>query len=250
VTAHALSVRGLSVDRGGVRALDDVDLHLDDGEVLGIVGPNGAGKSTLIQAIIGQLTPRAGTIEIHGRAGRPDPRLLAHVPQQGTPDPLFPAVVEEVVWMGRYPHTGALGRRRAADRDAVAAALEATGLTSVRTRSVTALSGGQQRRVVIARALAQEAGLVLLDEPFAGIDTPTERDLRRVVVGLAAAGRGVLLVDHDLGAVGRDCDRVILLRQRVRATGRPADVLVPRVVSAAYGLPPDLDGLPTDREAG
>lgn len=231
-----IDVVGLHVAYGAVLALEDVSLTAHRGQVVGIVGPNGAGKSTLVRTIMGLQAPTSGRTVVAGRPGRPDPRQLAYVPQQANPDPLFPAVVEEVVWMGRYPHLGALRRRRPADRDAVAQALARTGLTDLRDRSVQSLSGGQQRRVAIARALAQEADFVVLDEPFAGLDAPTERDLRGVIADLAADGTGVLLVNHDLGIVAEDCDWVVLLRRTVQAAGTPADVLVPEVVAAAYGM--------------
>lgn len=231
-----IDVINLHVAYGSVLALEDVTLSAHRGQVVGIVGPNGAGKSTLVRTIMGLQAPTAGHVEVAGRAGRPDPLRLAYVPQQANPDPLFPAVVEEVVWMGRYPHLGPLRRRRPVDTAAVEQALARTGLAALRDRSVQTLSGGQQRRVAIARALAQEADFVVLDEPFAGLDAPTEHDLRRVITDLAVDGTGVVLVNHDLGIVAEDCDWVVLLRRTVQAEGTPAEVLVPAVVAAAYGM--------------
>ena len=231
-----IDVEELSVSYGGLQALTDVSLQVRRGQVVGVVGPNGGGKSTLVRTVMGLLAPQRGRVLVAGAAGRPDPRRLAYVPQQATPDPLFPAVVGEVVGMGRYPHLGMWRRSGPADREAVAEARERTGLADLAGRSVAELSGGQQRRVAIARALAQQADFVLLDEPFAGLDAPTEQDLRGVIAGLAADGAGVLLVNHDLGAVAQDCDHVLLLRRTVQAAGPPSAVLQPATVAAASGM--------------
>ncbi|HUG84910.1 MAG TPA: metal ABC transporter ATP-binding protein [Euzebya sp.] len=246
--AGRIDVEELDVSYGSLRALQDVSLQVHAGQVVGVVGPNGGGKSTLVRTIMGLQVPQRGRVLVGGVPGRPAPRRLAYVAQQATPDPLFPAVVEEVVWMGRYPHLGLWRRPATADRAAVEQALARTGLLGLRRRSVSALSGGQQRRVAIARALALGADFVLLDEPFAGLDGPTEHDLRAVIAQLAADGAGVLLVDHDLGAVAQDCDQVILLRRTVQAVGPPAEVLRPTVVAAAYGM--RVPAGSSDREEG
>jgi ABC-type Mn2+/Zn2+ transport system ATPase subunit len=246
--ARGIVVEGLTVDHGSTRALEAVDLVVRPGQVVGLVGPNGAGKSTLVRAVVGLGRAgsgriSAGQVRVDGAGAGTEPRRLAWVPQDAGPDPLFPATVEDVVWMGRYPHLGAFRRRGDGDRRAVAAALASTGLADLLHRPVATLSGGQQRRVAIARALAQQADYVVLDEPYAGLDRPTASDLRAAVRQLAADGVGVLLVNHDLTAVAEDSDHVVLLRRSVQAAGPAADVLTPAVIARAYGMP-DPEGQP------
>lgn len=236
--AALLDVDGVTAAQGGVDVLVDASVSVEPGQVVGVVGPNGAGKTTLLRVVLGLHPLRAGRVSVAGWGvrGRLDPLAVAHVPQRATPDPLFPAVVEEVVWMGRYPHLGPLRRPRRVDVEAVERAMALTGIAGLARRPVHDLSGGEQRRVAIARAMAQTTPLLLLDEPYAGVDAPTEADLRAVLGRLAADGVGILLVDHDLHAVAQDCDVVVLLNRTVRAAGPPATVLDPPVVAAAYGV--------------
>ncbi len=232
-----LSVRGLTVTYRRRPALRGVALDAPLGAVTGVVGPNGAGKSTLLKAVLGLVTPDTGTVTVDGRPVGEQRRRLAYLPQRSAVDWDYPAQVAEVVAMGRYPHLGPVRRMRDVDRRQVAAALERVGLTALATRQIGELSGGQQQRVFFARALAQEASLLLLDEPFAAVDAPTVRLLSDLLRDLAAAGHGVVVVNHDLSAVDALCDRLVVLNQTVLAEGPTAQVLVPDVLGRAYGDP-------------
>jgi len=234
----ALAVRGLTVTYRQRAALRGVAFDAADGQVTGVVGPNGAGKSTLLKAVVGLVAPDAGTVTVGGKPIGRMRRQVAYLPQRSVIDWDYPAQVGEVVAMGRYPHLGPLRRRHAHDRQQVANALERVRLAELATRQIGELSGGQQQRVFLARALAQEASLYLLDEPFAGVDAPTVTLLSTLLRELAAAGSAVVLVNHDLAAVETLCDRLLLLNQVVIAEGASAEVLLPEVLSAAYGAVP------------
>ncbi len=249
-----LAVSGVTSSYGGTVALRDVSLAVQAGEIVGVAGPNGAGKSTLVQAILGLQPLDAGSVALDGRPVGAARARLAYLPQRASIDWDFPALVHEVVRMGRYPHRGALRRHRSEDRRAVAHALERVGLDGLAGRRIGELSGGQQQRVFLARALAQEADVILLDEPFAGVDALTEQLLVARLRELAAGGVAVLLVHHDLATVAGLVDRLLLLSRRPVAWGTPSEVLTPDLVAAAYGgLPTGLPRLtppPADRPGG
>ena len=238
-TSAQLDVRDLTVSYDGVPALRGVTFSCGPGEVCGIVGPNGAGKSTLVKAILGLLVPDSGSITVGGRPVDDVRRSIAYLPQRSEIDWDYPAVVEEVVTMGRYPHLG-LGRRPGArDRRLVRAALERVGLQDFARRQIGELSGGQQQRVFLASALAQEASMLLLDEPFAGIDALTEQLLQRQVHALRDAGATIVVVNHDLATVGRLYDRLLVLSRRVVAFGPVAETFTAATIAEAYGGVPD-----------
>jgi manganese transport system ATP-binding protein len=237
-TAPALDVRGLTVRYGEVLALDDATLGLVGGRVTGLIGLNGSGKSTLLKAVMGIVRPESGTVRVLGlppdaarRAG-----LVGYVPQAEDVDWTFPITVREVVTMGRYGRMGPLRRPRAADVAAVDVALERVDLTALADRQVGALSGGQRKRVFVARCLAQDAPVLLLDEPFAGVDQRSEAGITALLRGLVAEGRAVLVSTHDLQALPSLADEVVLLSTRVLATGPPDDVLRPHHLSRLLGL--------------
>ena len=237
----ALDVRNLTVRYGDVLALEDATLHLSGGRVTGLIGLNGSGKSTLLKAVMGIVKAQSGTVRVLGlppdgarRAG-----LVGYVPQSEDVDWTFPITVREVVTMGRYGRMGPLRRTRSADVTAVDAALERVGLTALADRQVGELSGGQRKRVFVARCLAQEAPVLLLDEPFAGVDQRSEAGITALLRGLVAEGRAVLVSTHDLQALPTLADEVVLLSTRVLATGRPADVLQPHQLSRLLGLETD-----------
>lgn len=240
MNAAQLEVRGVTVSYGGLVALRDVSLTALGGEVLGVVGPNGAGKSTLIKAILGLVPLDAGAITLDGGPAGANRSALAYLPQRSTVDWHYPAQVREVVAMGRYPHRGALRRRTATDRQAVDDALDRVGLADLGRRPIGELSGGQQQRVFLARALAQQARVLLLDEPFAGVDALTEQLLVDRLRTLAAEGVAVVIVHHDLASVGALFDRLLLLSRRVVAFGPTAQVFTAESVGAAYGGVPAL----------
>ncbi len=222
----AVCVRDLVVRYERVLALDHIDLTLESGMVLGIVGPNGSGKSTLLKTIAGLVVPASGTVEVFGAAPRTlAPATIAYVPQVEAVDWNFPANVADVVAMGRFPRMHPLARFSNHDRAVVDAALEALRLGDLRTRHISHLSGGQQQRAFVARAIAQEPKLLLLDEPTTGVDAATEESLRELVRSLAENGLPVLMTTHDLDRAGEWFDRLAVVDRRVLAEGDPATVL-------------------------
>src|SRR5262249_51877220 len=207
-----LTVEGAPVAFGAHRVLDGVSMEISPGEFTALVGPNGAGKSTLLRIVLGLLAPQAGRVELFGSPPRRlrDRWRLGYVPQRPRLAPDLPATVEEVVGAGRLAKTGWWRRPRPADRAAVAHALESVALGDLRTERVTELWGGQQQRVLIAKALASEPQLLILDEPIAGVDAQAQRLFRDSLVHLLREhGASVLLVSHELGAVADDLDRVV-----------------------------------------
>jgi len=224
--SSAVRVAGLVVRYGRVLALDRIDLELARGMALGIVGPNGSGKSTLLKAIAGLVPPTSGRVDVFGAPPRTlPPGSIAYVPQVEAVDWTFPASVEDVVAMGRYPRLRPLARFSKADRAAVDAALDALRLGDLRSRHISQLSGGQQQRAFVARAIAQEPKLLLLDEPTTGVDAQTEESLRAIVRGLVADGLPVLMTTHDLDRAAEWFDRLAVVDRRVLAEGDPASVL-------------------------
>jgi manganese transport system ATP-binding protein len=223
---NAIDVRDLRVQYERVVALDGVNLALPSGIALGIVGPNGSGKSTLLKTIAGLVRPAAGSVTVFGKEPRElPPGTIGYVPQIEDVDWQFPANVRDVVAMGRYPRLGAFARFGAADRAAVIGALAALDLTGLADRHIAQLSGGQQQRAFVARALAQEPKLLLLDEPTTGVDAATEEALLVVVRKLVAGGMPVLMTTHDLDRAAEWFDRLIVVDRRVLADGDPESVL-------------------------
>jgi ABC-type Mn2+/Zn2+ transport system ATPase subunit len=226
VVSAAVDVRGLVVRYDRVTALDGVTFSLAAGEALGIVGPNGSGKSTLLKTVAGLLDPSAGTVSVFGQSPRDlEPGAIGYVPQVEAVDWTFPVSVADVVAMGRYPRVSSLGLFSKRDRAIVLEALDALNLGDLRDRHISQLSGGQQHRVFVARALAQEPRLLLLDEPTTGVDEPTIEALRHVVRGRVAAGLPVLMTTHDLDEAPAWFDRLMVVDRRVLAFGDPAEVL-------------------------
>ena len=241
-TTPALDVRGLTVHYGDVLALDDVSVTLRRGTVCGLVGMNGSGKSTLFKAIMGTVRPDRGTVAIADRTPREARRagIVGYVPQSEEVDWSFPLSVYDVVMMGRYGFQGFTRHPRPADRAAVAEALERVELTALADRRIGALSGGQRKRAFVARGLAQGADVLLLDEPFAGVDRRSEATISGVLRELVADGATVLVSSHDLEALPRLADEVILLLRRVLMHGSPEEALRPEQLARAFGL--DLTG--------
>lgn len=228
----AVDVHDLVVRYERVTALTGVNLELPAGTALGIVGPNGSGKSTLLKTIAGLVAPSSGTVRVFGKPPQQlAPGTIGYVPQIEDVDWQFPANVRDVVSMGRYPRLGAFGRFGAQDRKAVDDALAALDLTQLADRHISQLSGGQQQRAFVARAIAQEPKLLLLDEPTTGVDRATEDSLLAVVRGLVANGLPVMMTTHDLDRAPEWFDRLIVVDRRVLADGDPATVLE----SGTYG---------------
>ncbi len=231
----ALQIRRLTVSHSGKPALWDVTAEFPAGALSAIVGPNGAGKSTLLRAALGLLPADSGQVMLEGRPARSALHRLAYVPQHDAVDSDFPITVREVVEMGRYRDLGWFRRPRRTDRAVIADSLDRVGMAGFGSRRIGELSGGQRQRMFIARALAQQAPVLLMDEPFAGVDTRTEAVLLELLRELRAAGRSVILVHHDLGTVRSEFDWALLLNVRAVACGPVCDVVLPEQLRRAYG---------------
>ncbi|ALJ21814.1 metal ABC transporter ATP-binding protein [Microbacterium sp. No. 7] len=238
-----IEVRGVTVDYGEVRALDDVTLTVPAGQVTGLIGMNGSGKSTLFKTIIGLVQPQRGEVLVDGHRPAAARRrgTIGYVPQSEDIDVTFPVSVRDVVAMGRYGRQGPLRRASAADRAAVDAALARVDLTDLADRQIGRLSGGQRKRAFVARGIAQEADVLLLDEPFAGVDKRSEAMIVRVLRELAAAGRTLLVSTHDLHALPALADGAVLLLRRTLFQGAVDEALRPENLARAFGMD-DLEG--------
>lgn len=223
--------------RNGHTALRDASFAIPQGTITALVGVNGAGKSTLFKALMGFLPASSGEITILGRPVKEvmKDQAVAYVPQAEEVDWTFPVLVEDVVMMGRYGHMGFFRRPRAADHDAVDAALARVNMSDYRHRQIGELSGGQKKRVFLARALAQDAKVILLDEPFTGVDVKTEEQIIALLRDLRSEGRVMLVATHNLGSVPEFCDRVVLVKGTVLAHGPVAEVFTPDNLQEAFG---------------
>lgn len=238
VPPPALVVNDVSVRYpNGHSALSHVTFDLSFGSICGLVGVNGSGKSTLFKAIMGFVAPASGEVRIDGgpvadavRANR-----IAYVPQSEEIDWTFPVLVDDVVMMGRYGRMGFLRRPSPADRTAVTDALARVDMTAYRRRQIGELSGGQRKRVFLARALAQEAQIILLDEPFTGVDVKTEQAIVDLMRDLRMQGRLLLVSTHNLGSVPEYCDHVVLINRRLIAAGPTAATFTQANLEAAFG---------------
>jgi len=217
-------------------ALEGICLRIDQGEKVALVGPNGAGKSTLIKLVAGLERPPEKTISIYGNPVGECHHKTSYVPQRGDVDWNFPVTVRQVVMMGRYVHLGWLRRPRAEDHAAVQRALATMRLEDIAEQQIGALSGGQQQRVMIARCLAHEADLLLLDEPLNNLDMPTQELIFEVMDEVAAQGRTVIVTTHDLGILPMHFTRAVFLDRQIIADGFPSDVLTARTLLRAYGV--------------
>ncbi len=231
----SIKVQRLSVSYGQKRVLANINLELNQSSIYGVVGPNGAGKSTLFKAILdlieydtGEITVLEGKIEDHRKK-------VAYVPQKDDVDWKFPATVYDIVSQGRYPHKKILERLNTSDNIIIDASLEELGILDLKNRQIGQLSGGQQQRVFIARALAQEADIFFLDEPFVGVDITTEEKIIQTLKRLRSEGKTLLVVHHDLSTVESYFDHVILLNQRLIACGKTSDMFTSENIAKCYG---------------
>ncbi len=234
-TCETLRIEGVTVTYNGRPALEDVTFSVLEGERIAVVGPNGAGKSTLFRVIVGLLVPERGRVEVFGcdpfRCRAP----IGYVPQREDVDLSFPVTVADVVMMGRIREMGWLRWPSRRDREAVRRALEEVGLLPLADRSLNELSGGQLQRAFIARALVQEAPMLLMDEPFTGVDVVSEEAILELLDRLRERRVTVLLATHDLNLAASRFDRVLLLNGRMIAYGPPGEVLCPAILRQAYG---------------
>ncbi|MCE7987271.1 MAG: metal ABC transporter ATP-binding protein [Caldilinea sp. CFX5] len=233
-TKPCVQLRQVTVSYDGVTALDNVTLALTTGDQVAVVGPNGAGKSTLFNVIAGTLKPTQGQVNIYG-SGPQGHICVGYVPQRNRIDWRFPVTVQDVVMMGRVGKIGLLRWPRRQDRQLAAQALDRVGMSAFANRQIGELSGGQQQRVFLARALAQEAELLLLDEPLTGLDLPSQEAILDLLAQLRRQGVTVLVATHDLNQAAEHFATVMLLNRRLIALGAPHAVLTPRLLSQAYG---------------
>ncbi len=233
-----ISAQGLTVTyRNGHTALRNAEFKIPTGTICGLVGVNGSGKSTLFKAIMGFAPVQAGTVEILGQpvAQALKKNLIAYVPQSEDVDWNFPVLVEDVVMMGRYGHMNFLRIPGKADHAAVKVALERVGMADYRERQIGELSGGQKKRVFLARALAQEGQVILLDEPFTGVDVKTEDQIIDLMRDLRDEGRVMLVSTHNLGSVPQFCDQVVFINRTILGYGPTDKVFTQANLEAAFG---------------
>ena len=232
---HRLEVLNANIGYGEKTILNDLSFQVPHGARLAVVGPNGAGKSTLFKALVGLLPLQQGHILIHGRELGDHKDCVAYVPQREEVDWRFPVSVQDVVMMGRFGHQGWLRRPARADRQVVQQSLERMGILDLADRSIGELSGGQQQRAFLARALAQEPHILLMDEPFTGVDVTTQEAVLRVLEELRDEGLTVMVSTHDLSLAMQRFELVLLLNRGLLAYGPPAAVFTPEHVRGAFG---------------
>lgn len=230
-------IEQLSVAYGDQVVLDNVSFAVAQQSLCAIIGPNGAGKSTLIKAFLGLLPTESGVIKLFHQSIDEVRHRIAYVPQLTTVDWDFPATVYDVVMMGRYRHLGWFSRPSSNDHKIVCNALQSVGMQDYYDRSIANLSGGQKQRVFLARALAQQADLYVLDEPFVGIDAPTEKIIINLLKNLQQQGKTIIVVHHDLYTVRSYFDSVVLLNKTVIKSGLVADVFCDEHVQQTYRVP-------------
>ena len=230
-----LSIHDLTVAYNRKPVLWDVEYEAPDRALIAIVGPNGAGKSTLIKAVLGLVPAASGLVEVYGRPVARQRHLIGYVPQRGSVDWDFPVSALEVVAMGLYGRIGWLRPVARRHREAARACLDQVGMADYADRQISQLSGGQQQRVFLARALAQDARLYLMDEPFAGVDATTERAILALLEELRSTGRTVVAVHHDLQTVAEYFDHVVLLNLRLIAAGPVEEAFTDANLQRTYG---------------
>lgn len=237
INAIGIDIENVTVAYNGKVALHSASLQLKSGTVCGLVGMNGAGKSTLFKAIMGFVKPVSGQILINGLPIRRVQKnnLAAYVPQSEEVDWNFPVSVYDVVMMGRYGYMNLLRMPRSLDKQAVRESLERVEMWEMRDRQIGELSGGQKKRTFFARALAQQGTILLLDEPFAGVDIKTEKMMINLLMELSQAGHTILISTHDLASITTFCDQVILINRSILAYGATSEVFTEENLSRTFG---------------
>lgn len=231
----SIEVHNLTVSYNRRPVLWEIDFSLPKGQLIGVIGPNGSGKTTLLKSIMGLITPSSGYVKIFDQGLDEVRQRVSYVPQRESVDWDFPVSVREVVEMGRYRSSNLLRRLSKNDREIAQAALEKVGLEEFAKRQISQLSGGQQQRVFVARALAQEAELYLMDEPFAGVDAASEDAILTLLSEMKKQGKTVLIVHHDLQTARQFFDYMVLLNTRLIAAGTTDEVFTSDLLSQAYG---------------
>ncbi|HVP05837.1 MAG TPA: metal ABC transporter ATP-binding protein [Dehalococcoidia bacterium] len=234
---NCLVIRDLTVAYGRKVVLEGVQADIRRGQVVGVVGPNGGGKSTLLKAILGIVPAVSGSVMLFGKPADKCRSRIAYVPQREEVDWEFPVTVHDVVMMGRYPHTGWLRRNTANDRRIADEVLRQVDMAEYSGQQIGQLSGGQQQRVFIARALAQEGDVLLLDEPMSGIDASTQDIILRVIEEQSQAGKIILLATHDLVSASCACDCLCCVNERMVSYGPLAETYTSENLAATYGGP-------------
>jgi manganese/zinc/iron transport system ATP- binding protein len=231
----ALELHDLTVSYAKKPVLYGVDVQVPQGALVGIIGPNGAGKSTMIRAIMGLTPASSGWVQIFGETFEKSRHRVGYVPQREQVDWDFPVNVMDVVLMGRYGRRGWLRRVTKEDKKIAEESLDKVGMLPFRNRQIANLSGGQQQRVFLARALAQQSDLYLMDEPFAGVDATTERAIVTLLQDLQSQGKTILVVHHDLTTAKEYFDHMLLLNMRLVAFGKTEDVFTMEQLQKTYG---------------
>ncbi len=231
----AIEISDLHVSYDEKVVLSDVNLNIESGKITGIVGPNGSGKSTLFKSILGLLEPNKGSINFQGKEVEDVRTLMAYVPQKDGVNWDFPATVYDVALMGRYPHKSIFQGIGKKDKEITLSALKDVGMTDFKDRQIGELSGGQQQRVFIARVLSQQAEILLLDEPFVGVDIKTEEKIIEILKQLANEGKTILVIHHDLSKVRDYFDNIVLINNGIIAAGDVNSTFTKENVNLAYG---------------
>ncbi|MCB9113302.1 MAG: metal ABC transporter ATP-binding protein [Anaerolineales bacterium] len=234
-TPHRLEIQNVRIGYGEKIILDELSFQVPHGSRVAVVGPNGAGKSTLFKALVGLLPLQDGTILIHGEPLGSHNDCVAYVPQREEVDWRFPVTVDDVVMMGRYAQMGWLKRASQYDKKMVAHSLEQMGIRDLADRPIGQLSGGQQQRAFLARAIAQEPHILLMDEPFTGVDVTTQEATLRLLDHLQEKEVTAMVSTHDLNLAGSRFDFVLLLNRRLIAFGKPQDVFTKEYLAQAFG---------------
>ncbi|MFX3632082.1 MAG: metal ABC transporter ATP-binding protein [Candidatus Pristimantibacillus sp.] len=230
-----LTIEGLSVAYQKKPVLRGVSFSVKEGELIGVIGPNGAGKSTMMKAALGLIPSLSGEVLIYGKPYKQQRKLVGYVPQRESVDWDFPTNALDVVMMGRYGHLGWFGRPGAQERAIAMESLAKVGMADYATRQISQLSGGQQQRIFLARALAQDASLYFMDEPFAGVDAATEKAIITLLQELKKQGKTVIVVHHDLATVQEYFDSVLLLNVELQAYGPTEKVFTQEQLQRTYG---------------
>ncbi len=233
--ATPLAVSGITVAYQRKAVVEDVSFTLPEGKLVALIGPNGAGKSTLLKAILGLIPSIGGKVSIYGDSYKQMRSRVGYVPQRESVDWDFPTDALDVVMMGRYGHLGWIKRPGRREKELAMATLDKVGMADYARRQISQLSGGQQQRVFLARALAQEADLYFMDEPFAGVDAATEKAIIALLEELKHTGKTVLVVHHDLSTVEEYFDHVLLLNKKLIAAGPVENTFTPELLHETYG---------------